>query len=400
MNCAALSCPPVTNFAYLPDKLNLQLEQQTKLALNDFDFIYIKNEKNYLSKIFQWYTEDFETSGGVIPFINQYRNTPLKENVRTVYYPYDWMLNDANASSSIGGSGSSGGSFIQVYTPSILLKKGQVEAQLFNNLYTDTKFRDVDRNIVELDQRRNFYTGLINFTYGLSKSAKLNIGFDVNIKSVRIDDDKNSSPLRLFKFENDLKSRTSIGSMGPVIKFKPFKQSKLTVKSSFLFPVAEDGEADERDDSGQSVRQWLDWNRYTWWNQFFIDKNIGSDFQLFLEGDLLFRFAKRAEKYANNAPKHNLLSIPVSSFLSYFPTDKSTVYVMLQYSPTFGLSEIDSNGNKSFDLFSQDDFAQAGIGAKYQISSTIGLELSYTNFFTSTNQGAGSTFNLGIRYLK
>ena len=128
-----------------------------------------------------------------------------------------------------------------MYTPSILLKKGQVEAQLFNNLYTDTKFRDVDRNIVELDQRRNFYTGLINFTYGLSKSAKLNIGFDVNIKSVRIDDDKNSSPLRIFKFENDLKSRTSIGSMGPVIKFKPFKQSKLTVKSSFLFPVAEDG---------------------------------------------------------------------------------------------------------------------------------------------------------------
>jgi len=47
----------------------------------------------------------------------------------------------------------------------------------------------------------------------------------------------------------------------------------------------------------------------------------------------------------------------------------------------------------------QGDFAQAGIGLKYQITGKIGLEVLYSNFFTSANQGAGNTFNLGIRYI-
>jgi len=398
LNCAALSCPPVTNFAYTPNTLDQQLEKQTELALNDLDFIYTKDGKNYLSKIFQWYKGDFDLSGGVIPFINKYRTINLNQNVRNIFYPYDWMLNDLNPSTSIRGN--TGGSFIQIYTPSTLLKKGQIEVQLFNNLYTQTAFRDENRVKQDLNQRQNYFTGLVNFTYGSSKTANWNIGFDVNIKSVRIDTSKSSSPLKVFRFKNDINNRTAIGSIGPVIKFKPFKNSKLTVKSSFLIPVAKDGEANEVDDSGNPIRPWLDWNRFTWWNQFFYDKNLGSKYQIFLEADLLFRFAKSLEKYANNFPKHNLLSVPVSAFLSYFPSEKSTMYVMLQYSPTLGLSNISVSGEKSFDVFSDSDFAQAGVGTKYQITPTLGLKLSYTNFFTSSSGGAGSTFNLGIRYLK
>jgi hypothetical protein len=85
----------------------------------------------------------------------------------------------------------------------------------------------------------------------------------------------------------------------------------------------------------------------------------------------------------------------MSAFLSYFPSDKSTVYIMLQYSPRFGL-----NKNEKVSGFNvQGDFAQTGIGFKYQISSKIGLEVLYSNFFTSANQGAGNTFNFGIRYI-
>lgn len=397
LNCAAVSCPPVTNFAYLPETLNAQLDQQTRLALNNSSFIYVKNEKNYISNIFKWYKEDFTEDGSVIDFINQYRNEKLSTTAKTIHYPYDWMLNDLNPTINIVGNDSQG-ALIQLYTPSKLLKKGQLELQLFNNLYTQTAFRNNQRTKVNLNQRENFFTGLINVVYGASSSRRWNIGMDLNLRSVRIDDE-NSSPLNVLSFRNnDIQNRTALSSLGPVLKFVPFKNSKLSVKSSFLFPVVKDGESDERDIDGNSLRPWYDWNRYTWWNQFFYDKNIGDDWQLFFEADLLFRFAKPAEKYINNSPKQDLLDTPVSVFLSYFPTNKSTVYTMLQYSPRFGFNKTDT-GEKVGDFHSQGDFAQTGIGFKYQVLPKIGLELSYTNFFTSSQQGAGSTFNLGIRYI-
>ena len=51
------------------------------------------------------------------------------------------------------------------------------------------------------------------------------------------------------------------------------------------------------------------------------------------------------------------------------------------------------------DFHSLGNFAQTGIGFKYQVLPKIGLEFSCTNFFTSSSQGAGSTFNLGVRYI-
>jgi long-subunit fatty acid transport protein len=50
-----------------------------------------------------------------------------------------------------------------------------------------------------------------------------------------------------------------------------------------------------------------------------------------------------------------------------------------------------------FDLIS--DYAQTGLGAKYQVTRKFNLELSGTYFFTSKNGGAGYTMNLGLRYI-
>ena len=44
-------------------------------------------------------------------------------------------------------------------------------------------------------------------------------------------------------------------------------------------------------------------------------------------------------------------------------------------------------------------FTQAGLGVKYQITTSIGLELSYGNFLLSRNDGAGYNVNFGIRYI-
>ncbi|MFK7771178.1 MAG: DUF547 domain-containing protein, partial [Saprospiraceae bacterium] len=398
LNCAAVSCPPVTNFAYFPALLDGQLDAQTTIALNDSKFIYEKNGKNYISNIFKWYKSDFTEKGTVIDFINEYRTQKLNLESRTIHYPYDWILNDLTPVLEVK-TGSN--SFIQTYTPSSLLKKNQLEVQLYNNLYTQTAFRNDDREKVDLGIRENYFTGLINILYGVSENRKWNVGLDINLRTVRIDEE-NSSPLSVLSIrKNDRKNRSGVSSLGPTVKFAPFKNSKISIKSSFLIPITKDNEGIERiivDSQSVSRYPFFDWDRFTWWNQFFYDKNIGSKWQLFLEADLLFRFAKSAGSYADNNPRENYLDTPVSGFISYFPSEKSTVYFMLQYSPRFGLNKIE--GNEKINEFNvQGDFAQTGIGFKYQISNKIGLEVLYTNFFTSANQGAGNTFNFGIRYI-
>ena len=94
--CAAKGCPKLASFAYLPDQLEKQLSERTKLALNDNYFIRVgnKDKKVDISMIFKWYEKDFVMNGqSVIQFINAYRNTTIPENYQLSYYSYDWSLN-------------------------------------------------------------------------------------------------------------------------------------------------------------------------------------------------------------------------------------------------------------------------------------------------------------------
>ena len=284
---------------------------------------------------------------------------------------------------------------IFAFTPSKLLKKGQIEMQLFNNLYTQTAYRDENREKVELDTRDTYYSGLFYFLVGVSKSSRVNVGFDLNLKSVLIDSAK-GSPFKVFQFKNTSYSRTALTSLGPKIKFQPFNQvSNFSIQSAFWFPVAEDLESIEE----LSDYPWMDYHMYTWWNQFFYDKTFGSKWQIFTEADLLFRF-KAKNSYT---PTH--LDVPLSVFVSWFPLNKLTAYYMIQYSPRFQLEKSESYNTEGeleysvdpFDLIS--DYAHTGLGLKYQLSKTLNLEASYTYFFTSKNGGAGSTYNLGIRII-
>lgn len=94
--CAGLGCPPIIDEAYVPQKLETQLQKQTVLALNDPEFIQVVKNKVKISQIFEWYKGDFEQTGDVLDFINRYRDEKLPENSKVSYYPYDWTLNDLN----------------------------------------------------------------------------------------------------------------------------------------------------------------------------------------------------------------------------------------------------------------------------------------------------------------
>ncbi len=72
--CAALSCPDLRNEAYEGYKLDAQLEDQTKIFFNNpsknrFDF---NTRTAYLSKIMDWYDDDFGKSDEeILSFVAQ-----------------------------------------------------------------------------------------------------------------------------------------------------------------------------------------------------------------------------------------------------------------------------------------------------------------------------------------
>ncbi|MCF8233238.1 MAG: hypothetical protein K9G67_04740 [Bacteroidales bacterium] len=56
--------------------------------------------------------------------------------------------------------------------------------------------------------------------------------------------------------------------------------------------------------------------------------------------------------------------------------------------------------NNELDVFTlNQDYAQAVLGVKCQLTAGLNLELLCSNFFTFMNGGAGNTYNLGIRYI-
>ncbi len=98
--CAAKGCPPLASFAFEPEKLDQQLDQVSRSALQDPGFIRIdsKNKQVQLSQIFEWYQQDFlKNSKNFLDYINKYREKQIPNNYRIEFYPYNWNLNDAGS---------------------------------------------------------------------------------------------------------------------------------------------------------------------------------------------------------------------------------------------------------------------------------------------------------------
>lgn len=95
-SCAANSCPELADFAYRPEKLDGQLDERTRKALNDPDFTKVDqgNESVQLSMLFKWYLKDFEQNGmSSLDFVNRYRKDKIPASYKLNFYEYDWGLN-------------------------------------------------------------------------------------------------------------------------------------------------------------------------------------------------------------------------------------------------------------------------------------------------------------------
>lgn len=92
LNCAAKSCPKLLNEAFLPEKLEAQLEKQAKAFVNNASANTLTEKKIEISHIFDWYSVDFQ--GSVIPFLNKYASLKIKDNAKISFKEYDWRLNE------------------------------------------------------------------------------------------------------------------------------------------------------------------------------------------------------------------------------------------------------------------------------------------------------------------
>lgn len=99
INCSAASCPPLRTEPYLADRLDQQLEDSTRAFVNDADSYRLEGNTLYVSRIFKWFSEDFNDDA--LGYYLQYADGALKEKltrqkdrIKVKYLHYDWSLND------------------------------------------------------------------------------------------------------------------------------------------------------------------------------------------------------------------------------------------------------------------------------------------------------------------
>ncbi len=102
INCASQSCPKLRSMAYTADRLEQQLDANTRAFINDPTRNRFDPAKKiaYISKIFDWFKQDFsQHAGSVQKYLARYVADPaiaedlVNEQYKIKYLKYDWRLN-------------------------------------------------------------------------------------------------------------------------------------------------------------------------------------------------------------------------------------------------------------------------------------------------------------------
>lgn len=101
LNCASISCPPLKPWPYRGDLVKRQLKQATKsfLAHEDYNYFDSGTRTIFLSKIFEWYAEDFGGEAGIRKLLFDFGPPHWPRDAQIRYTNYDWNLNKASADS-------------------------------------------------------------------------------------------------------------------------------------------------------------------------------------------------------------------------------------------------------------------------------------------------------------
>jgi len=102
VNCASVGCPMLREEAYGAARLEAQLEEQARRFLSDRSRNRLRQERLEVSKIFDWFKEDFEPRAAYFArHANLLADDPVQQEllrrqaVPLRFLDYDWSLNDA-----------------------------------------------------------------------------------------------------------------------------------------------------------------------------------------------------------------------------------------------------------------------------------------------------------------
>lgn len=91
INCASISCPDLRQESYRSEKLDAQLDEQVRATIsNTGKGTRAHNGTLYISKIFDWFFEDFN-NGDVKAWLSAY--VPAAGEAPIAYMDYNWSLN-------------------------------------------------------------------------------------------------------------------------------------------------------------------------------------------------------------------------------------------------------------------------------------------------------------------
>lgn len=110
--CASLSCPALRREPWTASRVEAQLDEQLRRWMADrHKGLAVDRDADTLrlSKIFDWFEEDFEADGGVLAFVARYAPAGERDwlerhadRARVLHFGYDWRLNDLAAGTPDG----------------------------------------------------------------------------------------------------------------------------------------------------------------------------------------------------------------------------------------------------------------------------------------------------------
>ncbi len=374
MVCAAMSCPPLRHFDI--DNTTASIKSMKQDLYSDPQWVGINETSKVLtlSRIFQWYEDDFGGIEAILEALGDYNNTDLS-SYTVQYKGYNWGLNQYTAQN---------GDQLLRYRPSALLEKGEAEIKLFANYYTQSIVSGTEPRL-----RQSFFTNTFSATFGLN--IPINIGIRGRYRTVDVGSTDETNYFSGLLFKNDFErynrySRIGFAGVGPAIQHAMvFKNTTFLFIHTVLFPTGSNLEGDN--ESG-----YFDWNGLQWTSQVYFDKDIGSKFNIFYDFSVFAENIRGAT--FNNEPIFYQIGNGNTVILNYFPVNKVTLYGLLNLT----ILRYGVNQNETERDFIFSPFGQLGFGAKYFISPQIELEFIGTLFNFQTETQNAQTLNFGIRY--
>ncbi len=255
----------------------------------------------------------------------------------------------------------------------VALEQGEMEFNLVNTLNPGTPYFEYSTPPFGLTgQETMAFSSLLQFTYGISRNRRFNVGLDVNYGMQRFtgSDGEGSSPSHALL-------------AGPRIRWRPFgavgSSTDIALQHYAWFPVSVP--EDTYKDKGSPI-----WGNELIITQFFRNRRRVA--QWLLVGYAGFYLMPRLKD--EELDKVSPFRVPLALLAGYYPERNTMLYLQAQWNPEFGSVPWDLEVTR----YRRRASLAAGPGLQYGFSNNFFVNLSY--LYTLYRQGDMPEHSIGL----